>query len=421
MCGIAGSWHPGARAPADALLGLGRRMGEAIAHRGPDDSGAWADAEAGVVLSHRRLSILDLSPEGHQPMISADGRWVIAFNGEIYNHAAMRADLAALGHAFRGRSDTEVLLAAIARWGVPAALERGNGMLALAAWDRQARTLWLARDRLGKKPLYYGTTADGSFVFGSELAALRAHPALRAEVDPDALALLLRLGYIPAPACILRGVAKLPPGSWLKLDASSMSGGVVLAEPVRWWSALERQRAAIRAGFRGGDDEALAELDALLRDATLLRMEADVPLGAFLSGGTDSSLVTALMQAQSSRPVRSFSIGFDAAGHDESAQAAEVARHLGTDHTELHVDGKAALELVPDLPRLFDEPFADSSQLPTALLCRLARRHVTVALSGDGGDELFFGYTRYARALRADALLARLPRRLLARLEGERS
>jgi asparagine synthase (glutamine-hydrolysing) len=419
VCGIAGSWDPRARDAAETLHALGRRMGEAIAHRGPDDSGTWVEPDAGLVVSHRRLSILDLTPEGHQPMVSADGRWVIAFNGELYNHAAMRADLAALGHRFRGRSDTEVLLAGIAQWGVPAALIRGNGMLAMAAWDRHERSLWLARDRLGKKPLYYGTTAAGGFVFGSELAALRAHPALRAEVDPDALALLLRLNYIPAPASILRGVRKLPPGCWLKLDAATLSSGASGVAPVRWWSALERQRAAIAAGFDGGDAEALDALDSILRDATRLRMEADVPLGAFLSGGTDSSLVTALMQAQSSRSVRSFSIGFDRGGHDESAHAAAVARHLGTDHTELRVDGRAALDLVPDLPRIFDEPFADSSQVPTALLCRLARRHVTVVLSGDGGDELFFGYRRYARALRSEALLSKLPRRALARLAGD--
>ncbi len=423
MCGIAGAWSPRPGADTAGLETLGRCMGEAIAHRGPDDHGTWADAGAGLVLSHRRLSIVDLSPEGHQPMTSADGRWVIAFNGEIYNHRVLRTELEALGHAFGGHSDTEVLLAAIAQWGVQPALERGNGMLALAAWDRHERTLWLARDRVGKKPLYYGWASDGTLVFGSELSALRAHPALRADVDPDALALLLRLDYIPAPHSILRGVHKLPAGSLLRLDQAAMASGAAghdpLQAPQRWWDARQHQQTAIARGFDGDETAALEALDALLRDAVSLRMEADVPLGAFLSGGTDSSLVTALMQAQSARPVRSFSIGFDNAAHDESAYAAAVARHLGTDHTELHADGRAALDLVPAMAHMFDEPFADSSQLPSALLCRLARQHVTVALSGDGGDELFFGYGRYSRALRNDARLSRLPRKLLARLAGD--
>ena len=422
MCGIAGAWSPRKDSGREALEALGRRMGQAIAHRGPDDSGTWTDPAAGVVLAHRRLSILDLSPEGHQPMVSADGRWVLAFNGEIYNHHPLRQALAALGHRFNGHSDTEVLLAAIAQWGVHEALERGNGMLALAAWDRQQQVLWLARDRVGKKPLYYGWAEDGTVLFGSELAALRADPRLRTEVDPDALALLLRLDYIPAPHSILQGVHKLQAGHLLRLDEAALRGGGAGHGPgdqQPWWHGRQRMEAAIATGFEGGDEDALDALDALLRDAVGLRMEADVPLGAFLSGGTDSSLVTALMQVQSTRPVRSFSIGFDNAVHDESAHAAAVARHLRTDHTELRADGRAALDLVPGIARIYDEPFADSSQLPTALLCRLARQHVTVALSGDGGDELFFGYGRYVRALRNDARLERLPRRLLSRLAGD--
>lgn len=422
MCGIAGTWFPGARDDA-SLHALGARQGEAIAHRGPDDAGTWADPGAGLVLSHRRLSILDLSAEGHQPMLSRDGRWAIIFNGEIYNHGALRAELATLGHGFRGHSDTEVLLAAIAEWGVAEALQKANGMLALAAWDRKQRRLWLARDRMGKKPLYYGFATDGALVFGSELSALRAHPALEARVDPDSLALLLRLDYIPAPWSILRGVYKLPAGSLLSLDTAALQAGAGSLDPVhspqRWFDALAAQREAIAHGFAGGDQEALDTLDVLLREATAMRMEADVPLGAFLSGGTDSSLVTAMMQVQSARPVRSFSIGFDNLRHDESAHAARVAAHLGTDHTELRVDGQAALDLVPSLPRIFDEPFADSSQVPTALLCALTRKHVTVALSGDGGDELFFGYSRYARTLRNDAWLRKLPRAMLANRIGE--
>ncbi|KAF1690298.1 asparagine synthase (glutamine-hydrolyzing) [Pseudoxanthomonas koreensis] len=423
MCGIAGAWSPQPRSSQEELDVRGRRMGRAIAPRGPDDSGPWSAPADGLVLSHRRLSILDLSPEGHQPMVSADGRWVLAFNGEVYSHRALRAELEALGHRFRGHSDTEVLLAAIAQWGVAQALERSNSMLALAAWDRHERALWLARDRVGKKPLYYGWADDGTLLFGSGLAALRAHPALRPQVDPDALALLLRLDYIPAPHSILRGVHKLRAGHLLRLDATALQAGTGGHDPGTaqqcWWDARGRMEVAVAAGFDGGEEAALDALDALLRDAVALRMEADVPLGAFLSGGTDSALVTALMQAQSTRPVRSFSIGFDNAVHDESAHAAAVAAHLGTEHTELHADGHAALALVPDMATVFDEPFADSSQLPTALLCRLARRHVTVALSGDGGDELFFGYGRYARALRNEARLARLPRRLLARLAGD--
>ncbi len=417
MCGIAGTWFPGARDDA-SLHALGARQGEAIAHRGPDDAGTWADPGAGLVLSHRRLSILDLSAEGHQPMLSRDGRWALIFNGEIYNHGALRAELATLGHRFRGHSDTEILLAAISEWGVEQALQRGNGMLALAAWDRKQRRLWLARDRMGKKPLYYGFAGDGALVFGSELSALRAHPALETKVDPDALALLLRLDYIPAPWSILRGVHKLPAGCLLSLDTAALQAGASALDPVatprRWWDSLAAQREAIAHGFAGGDQEALDTLDVLLREATAMRMEADVPLGAFLSGGTDSSLVTAMMQAQSAQPVRSFSIGFDNLRHDESAHAARVAAHLGTQHTELRVDGQAALDLVPSLPDIFDEPFADSSQVPTALLCALTRKHVTVALSGDGGDELFFGYSRYARTLRNNAWLGKLPRAMLA-------
>lgn len=418
MCGIAGALAPDGRHDEQALHQLGSAMGAAIAHRGPDDAGTWTEAAAGLVLAHRRLAIVDLSPEGHQPMVSDDGRWVIAFNGEIYNHAALRRELAAQGQAFRGHSDTEVLLAAIAHWGVEAALVRSNGMLALAAWDRRTRTLWLARDRVGKKPLYYGWTSDGTFLFGSELAALRACPSLHAEVDQDALALLLRLDYIPAPHCILKGIRKLPAGALVRIDTAHTDARA-MPDAHLWWDARARQEAALDAGFDGDETVALDTLDGLLRDAVALRMEADVPLGAFLSGGTDSSLVTALMQAQSTRPVRSFSIGFDNAVHDESEHAAAVARQLGTDHTELRADGRAALDLVPTIARVYDEPFADSSQLPTALLCRLARGHVTVALSGDGGDELFFGYGRYVRALRNNARLERLPRRLLSRMAGE--
>ena len=299
MCGIAGAWTPASGLGRDALQALGERMGAAIAHRGPDDAGSWTAPEAGLVLAHRRLAIIDLSPEGHQPMASNDQRWIVAFNGEIYDHHALRTELAALGHGFRGHSDTEVLVAAIAQWGVEGALARCNGMLALAAWDRHERVLWLARDRVGKKPLYYGWTGDGSFVFGSELAALRAHPALAAEVDPDALALLLRFDYIPAPHAILRGVHKLQAGCLLRVDACAGASGRVpgsIRRPRRCGGGTRATTA--RGHARGSDDDEMraGALDRLLRDAVALRMEADVPLGAFLSGGTDSSLVAAMMR-----------------------------------------------------------------------------------------------------------------------------
>ena len=401
MCGIAGIYRPGGLERADGAHAAA--MARALAHRGPDDEGVWTDAEAGVALAHRRLSILDLSPLGRQPMESGCGRWVISYNGEVYNHADLRRELEARGRTFRGRSDTEALVEAVAEWGVRGALERCNGMFALAAWDRRERVLWLARDRAGEKPLFYGWTG-GVFLFGSELKALAAHPAFRGEVDPDALALFLRHKCVPAPRSIYRGIAKLPAGSLLAVRGA----GEVRPEP--YWDAAEKAEAAARDPFRGGEREALEALDALLRDAVRIRMEADVPLGAFLSGGVDSSLVVALMQAQSARPVRTFTIGFHEARYDEAVHARAVARHLGTDHTELYVSPGDALGVIPRLPEIYDEPFADASQLPTVLLAALARRHVTVALSGDGGDELFGGYDHYRWAHRAWRSMSWLPR-----------
>ncbi len=410
----------------DALAALAGTMGDALAHRGPDDAGVWADAAAGIALAHRRLSILDLSPLGHQPMASADGRYQLAYNGEIYNFAALRSGLEALGHGFRGHSDTEVLLAAIGQWGLQEALARSNGMYAIALWDRHERCLWLARDRVGKKPLYYGWAGD-ALVFGSELKALWRHPDFDNGIDRDALTLLLRLDYIPAPHCIHQGAFKLMPGRLLRLDAATVAAGAAAHRPEQaqrpFWNARERMQQRLATPFGGSDEAAEEQLDALLRDAVALRMVADVPVGVFLSGGTDSSVVTAMMQAQSSQPVHSFSIGFEGSHHDEAPLAREVATQLGTDHTELYVSGADALAVVPRLPAMFDEPFADASQVPTALVAQLARGGVTVALSGDGGDELFFGYTRYQRALRNWALLQRLPvplRRWLAAREGGR-
>ncbi|WP_374013824.1 asparagine synthase (glutamine-hydrolyzing) [Pseudoxanthomonas koreensis] len=426
MCGLTGLLLAQPRMHGDALAAQVQDMAATMPHRGPDDAGYWIDGQAGIALGHRRLSILDLSPLGQQPMVSADGRYVLALNGEIYNHPALRAALAALGHRFRGRSDTEVLLAAIAEWGVEDVLPRCNGMFAIALWDRRERSLWLARDRVGKKPLYYGWAGD-ALVFGSELKALWRYPGFDNGVNRDALTLLLRLGYIPAPHCIHEGAFKMMPGCLLRLDAAAVAAGAHAHDPQRaqhrWWDAGERMRAALDTPFAAGVAEAESRLDELLRDAVGLRRVADVPVGVFLSGGTDSSTVAALMQAQSERPVRSFTIGFSGSRHDEAPDAAQVARHLGTDHTELYVSGSDASALVPGLAAMFDEPFADASQVPTALVCQLARREVAVALSGDGGDELFFGYGRYQRALRNWAILGRIPRPLrglLARLPGAR-
>jgi asparagine synthase (glutamine-hydrolysing) len=377
-------------------------MTDRLAHRGPDDHGAWIDAAAGIGLGFRRLAILDLSPAGHQPMISASGRFVITFNGEIYNFAELRTTLEGHGVRFRGHSDTEVIVEAVDRWGVAAVLPQLWGMFALALWDRERRVLAIARDRLGKKPLYYGRCGD-TWLFGSELKALRAHPSFAAPIDRDALAAYLRFGYVPGPRSIHAGVAKLPAGSWCELADG------VEAVPRAYWSAREVARAGFGSPRAVTDEAAADELDALLRDAVARRMVADVPLGAFLSGGLDSSTVVALMQAQSTRPVKTFTIGFAVEGYDEAQAARAVAQHLGTEHTELYVTPEEARAVIPRLPAIYDEPFADSSQIPTLLVAGLARRHVTVALSGDGGDELFAGYTRYTWAEDIWRRVGRLP------------
>ncbi len=416
MCGIAGLVDFDRGTPADALGAAASRMAARLAHRGPDDAGVWVDEAAGVALAHRRLSILDLSPEGHQPMTSADDRWVVSFNGEVYNFVALRDELAAAGDAFRGGSDTEVLLAAIARWGVEAAIRRLNGMFAVALWDRAARVLHLFRDRLGEKPLYYGVFGR-TLLFGSELEALRAHAAFEDRISPGALALYMRLNHVPAPHCIYEGVQKLPPGCRVEVHASS--GRV--EEPRRYWSLFAAWTAGLDAPFRGSDAEASERLDALLRDAVAIRMHSDVPLGAFLSGGIDSTTVVAMMQARSARRIRTFTIGFTDPAFDEAPHARAVARHLGTDHTELYVSPEDALAVIPSLPRIHDEPFADSSQVPTFLVSRLARTAVTVSLSGDGGDEAFGGYQRYARTDRLWRALRLVPagaRTLLADAAG---
>ncbi len=366
-------------------------MTDAIRHRGPDAEGIWHDALQGVVLGHRRLSIVDLSVAGAQPMRSASGRFVVAFNGEIYNCSELRSELERTGRApaWRGHSDTEVMLAAIEAWGLEDSLVRFNGMFAFALWDQQERELVLARDRFGEKPLYL-LQATGGISFASELKALRLAPGWTGEVDRNAVAALLTLDYVPAPGSIFRNVTKLPPASLMRIRNARSPDA-----PQTYWNAVVVASAGALSPSTGNDAEMLDGLESRLRRAVGLRMHADVPLGAFLSGGIDSSLVVAMMQAQSNRPVRTFSIGFDDAAYDEASHAAQVARHLGTDHTELIVRPADALAVVPKLPRLYDEPFADASQIPTYLVSALARRNVTVALSGDGGDELFGGYNRH--------------------------
>ncbi|HEU4630935.1 MAG TPA: asparagine synthase (glutamine-hydrolyzing) [Gemmatimonadaceae bacterium] len=403
MCGLAGFWSPtGLDRSAAALT---RDMTDALRHRGPDDAGAWADVDAGVALGHRRLSIIDLSAEGHQPMRSASGRFVIVFNGEIYNFRALRAELA--GVAFRGHSDTEVLLAAIERCGVVETLRRAAGMFALALWDARDRVLHLARDRAGEKPLYVGEGADGTLLFGSELRALRAHPAFDGEIDRDALALLLRHNYIPAPHTIHRRVQKVAPGTVLSVRRAD---GRLVRETTRYWSARAAAETGVREPLANDERGARRALDACLREVVGEQMIADVPLGAFLSGGIDSSLVVAIMRQVSAAPVRTFTIGFADPRYDEAAHARAVARHLGTEHTELQLSPAELLDVVPRLPAIYDEPFADSSQIPTYLVAALARRSVTVALSGDGGDELFGGYTQYGQLDGVWRRVSRLPR-----------
>ena len=415
MCGFAGflSAQPGG---CEELEAVATCMANAIAHRGPDDAGAWADAQAGIVLGHRRLSIIDLSPAGHQPMASGCGRFVLAFNGEIYNHLGMRAELEEKGDSpWRGHSDTETLLAGFKAWGIQGTLERSVGMFAMAIWDRQTNILTLARDRIGEKPLYYGWQGSGSsevFLFGSELKALRAHPAFGAEIDRGALSLLLRHNYIPAPYSIYKGIAKLNPGCLLTVSLDHR-------EPMMttYWSGAKVAETGVGNAFAGSATQAVDALEILLKDAVRQQMMADVPLGAFLSGGVDSSTVVALMQAQSSRPVKTFTIGFNEEAYNEAVHAKSVARHLGTDHTELYVTPEQAMAVIPRLPALYDEPFSDSSQIPTFLVSQLARQHVTVSLSGDAGDELFCGYNRYQMTARRWQKLAVLPvplRKLMA-------
>ncbi len=387
-------------------------MAHTLRHRGPDAEGCWVDAEAGVALAHQRLSIIDLSPNGAQPMTSASGRSIIAYNGEVYNFAEIRDALIAEGRGpFRGGSDTEVVLEACEAWGVERAVKRFIGMFAFALWDRRASELTLVRDRLGIKPLYWAQFGD-LFLFGSELKALCAQGGWSAQVDQNAVAAFMRHNYIPAPHTIYRGVSKLPPGAMLRMGRQHQ------AEISAYWSLDDIVEEGANDPLPGDDTAATDALEALLSDAVRQRMIADVPLGAFLSGGIDSSTVVALMQANSDRPVKTFSIGFAESGFDEAQYAKQVARHLGTDHTELYVEPAQAMAMIERLPEMFDEPFADSSQIPTFLVSELTRPHVTVSLSGDGGDELFAGYNRYFQSAGTVGRLMNAPRPLRASLAG---
>jgi len=389
MCGIVGFVDRSGQMRPEGLWVIVQRMATTLRHRGPEDEGYWVDAHEGLALGHRRLSIIDLSQEGHQPMQSRCGRYIVVFNGEVYNFRALRRELEVLGQFFRGHSDTEVMLAAISWWGLEAALQKFNGMFAFALWDAQEKLLHLVRDRLGEKPLYYGW-ADKTMLFASELKAIRAYPTFEGEIDHNALALYTRYNYIPAPYSIYKGIYKLAPGTFATFRPEDHSFSFKT-----YWSARQVAERGVSSPFAGNELEGVKELQSLLLDAVKLRMESDVPLGAFLSGGIDSSVVVALMQANSSRPVRTFTIGFSDAGYDEAPCARAVASHLGTEHTELYVNAQQTMAVIPDLPILYDEPFADSSQIPTFLVSRLARKNVTVSLSGDGGDELFGGYTSY--------------------------
>ncbi len=407
MCGIVGIFRPGG-GESEWPVTI-RAMAESLRHRGPDDDGEWLDLEAGIALGHCRLSIVELSSLGRQPMRSPSGRYVMVYNGEIYNYLDLRAELEDHSDSpgFRGASDTEVVLAAFDRWGVRGSLVRFVGMFAIAVWDRQEHRLTLARDRLGEKPLYYGWM-NGSFLFGSELKALRRHPDWSGDLDRDVLANFLRYGYVPGPASIYRGIHKLPPGTSLRIAAASTPGD--LNEPEEYWSLAAVAEAGQFDPFCGSDADAAAQLEDLLRGAVRHQMIADVPLGAFLSGGVDSSTIVALMQSESTSPVRTFSVGFREDDFNEAPHARAVADHLGTDHTELIMTARDALGVIPELPTIWDEPYADSSQIPTLLLSRMTRGHVTVALTGDGGDELFAGYDRYFQMLDAIRKIGRIPR-----------
>jgi asparagine synthase (glutamine-hydrolysing) len=405
MCGISGFLTPDRSVSADTLRQTVFAMAQTLRHRGPDDCGEWVDREAGVALGHRRLSIIDLSPSGRQPMVSADGRFVLIYNGEVYNYRCLRSDLEAWGYPFVGNSDTEVLLAGFVRWGLAETLRRSNGMFALAVWDRQKRTLTLARDRAGEKPLYYGRCGN-STVFASELKSIRVHPGFTGDIDRESLWLFLNYGWVPFPYCIYANLRKLPPGCFVTL---AVEKDPLAIQPTAYWSAREAAERGATQPFKGTFRDAVEELDALFADAVVKRMISDVPLGALLSGGIDSSCVVSLMQTRGGRPTKTFSIGVEAESLDEARYAKAIAAYLGTDHHEFYVGREDVVRFIPKLPEIYDEPLADISQIPTCLLSELARRHVTVALSGDGGDEGFAGYTIYDEALHSWSHVRRIP------------
>ena len=411
MCGIAGLLDLKRKFGSDELHAIASRMADSLRHRGPDDRGVWVDAEAGVALGHTRLAIIDLSPAGAQPMVSSCGRFVLCYNGEVYNAPELRAELEAAGRQFRGHSDTEVMVEGFAVWGVRPTIERLIGMFAFAVWDRSTHTLTLARDRLGIKPLYWGHV-NGSLVFASELKALKALPGWQGEIDRDALSAFLRYGYVPTPMSIYRGIDKLAPGTLLECGEDGE------VRHAAYWSLSEVAARGQASPLDLSDDAAREMLESLLVDAVRRRMVADVPLGMFLSGGIDSSTVAALMQANSARPIRTFSIGFREPAYDEAAHAKQVAAHLGTEHTELYVTPAEARAVIPKLQDIYDEPFADSSQIPTYLVSEMTRRHVTVALSGDGGDEVFAGYNRYGQGLALARMIRTLPRPMRQAMAG---
>lgn len=399
MCGLAGFLSFQRDQSPEQMRAVAGRMADTLRHRGPDDAGTWCEADSGIAFGFRRLAIVDLSPGGHQPMSSSNGRFTIVFNGEIYNHAPLRAELVAAGHSFRSHSDTEVLAEGFVEWGIEATIGRTIGMFAIATWDRQEKSLTLIRDRLGKKPLYYGRFRD-TVLFGSELKALQAHPAFQRDINRRAINEFLHHSYL-TDLSIYENVRTLPPASLITfpIKENAYWMGEPWPVPYGYWDFEEIITRGRQTSFRGTYDDAVEELDRRLTEAVGCRMVADVPLGAFLSGGIDSSLIVALMQKQSSRPVKTFTIGFEMEAYNEAPFARDVARHLRTDHTEMTVTAADAMSVIPRIPDLFDEPFADSSQIPTYLVSELARRHVTVALSGDGGDELFCGYRRYFESL----------------------
>lgn len=414
MCGIVGFLRRIPATYADRDETIVRGMAACIKRRGPDHQAAFVDARTGLALGHLRLAILDLSPAGEQPMTSPGGRFTIVYNGEVYNHLALRRELEGVGAApdWRGHSDTETLLAGFEAWGIEATVRRAIGMFAFAVWDRAERALFLGRDRIGEKPLYYGWQGQGEdrvFLFGSELASLKQHPAMVSQIDPNALAAYLRTGYVPAPQSIYCGVAKLTPGTIARVQPGS---DTVAITP--YWRAVDAFAQGQHTPFAGSPTEAVDVLESLLRDAVGQQMMADVPLGAFLSGGVDSSTIVALMQGMATRPVQTFTIGFDDAAFNEADHAKAVAAHLGTEHTELYVTPNQARDVIAKLPSIYSEPFADSSQIPTFLVSQLAKRAVTVSLSGDAGDELFAGYTRYDVTQRVWQKLSRIPRPMRA-------